>query len=343
MLLADKDITMKLNQLHDDLRPIIETFQNYKAPRLENLSVSNARNLPTLNNAVAEQMAEHLSARALGLVKPSPEPVGEIEHLLIPAFDGQLLARVYHPSKPEDRAGEYPVIVYFHGGGWVIANLDTYDASCRALCNTLDAIVVSVAYRQAPEAPFPAATEDAYFALQWVLQNASSLHGNPAQVVVAGESAGGNLATVACLLSKEREARTPLGQLLIYPVVDATTQRPSYRDNTDSVPLNAAMMDWFFKHYLQDDTLRSNPLVSPYLADLSDLPPAFVLTAEFDPLRDEGRDYARKLQESGVETEHLDVSGVVHEFFGLSGVVKPAKDSLKQIADWFDRVLGRHN
>ena len=334
---------MKTEQLHEDLRPIISTFKNYKAPRLEKLSVSNARNLPTLNNAVAEQMAVHLSARAIGLVKPSPEPVGEIEHILIPAFDGQLLARVYHPSAKHERTGDYPVVVYFHGGGWVIANLDTYDASCRALCNTLDAVVVSVAYRQAPEHPFPAATEDAYFALQWVLQNASSLHGNPAQVVVAGESAGGNLATVACLLSKERKARVPVGQLLIYPVVDATTQRPSYVDNVDTLPLNAAMMDWFFKHYLPEDALRHNPLVSPYLADVSNLPAAFVLTAEFDPLRDEGRDYAIKLQKAGVETQHHDVLGVVHEFFGLSGVVKPAKDSLKQIADWFDRLVGRNS
>lgn len=334
---------MKIEQLHEDLRPIIATFKNYKPPRLERLSVSNARNLPTLNNAVAEQMAEHLSARAIGLVKPNPESVGEIEHILIPAFDGQLLARVYHPAAKDERTGDYPVVVYFHGGGWVIANLDTYDASCRALCNTLDAVVVSVAYRQAPEAPFPAATEDAYFALQWVLQNASSLHGNPTQVVVAGESAGGNLATVACLLSKERKARMPVGQLLIYPVVDATTQRPSYTENADTVPLNGAMMDWFFKHYLTDDALRHDPLVSPYLADVSNLPPAFVLTAEFDPLRDEGKDYAAKLQKSGVETQHYDVLGVVHEFFGLSGVVKPAKDSLKQIADWFDRLIGRDN
>lgn len=333
---------MKIEQLHEDLQPIVSTFKNYKSPRLEKLSVSNARNLPTLNNAVAEQMAQHFSARALGLVKPSPEPVGEIEHILIPAFDGQLLARIYHPSKKEDRS-ESPVVVYFHGGGWVIANLDTYDASCRALCNTLDAVVVSVAYRQAPEAPFPAATEDAYFALQWVLQNASSLQGNPAQVVVAGESAGGNLATVACLLSKERKARIPVGQLLIYPVVDATTQRPSYVDNADTVPLNAAMMDWFFKHYLEDDAQRNDPLVSPYLADVSGLPPALVITAEFDPLRDEGRDYAIKLQKAGVETQHHDVLGVVHEFFGLSGVVKPAKDSLKHIADWFDRLVGRYN
>lgn len=334
---------MKLEQLNSDLRPIIQTFKKYKSPPLEKLSVSNARNTPTLNNAVAEQMAEHLSARAMGVVKPSPEPVGAIEHILIPAFDGQMLARVYYPNKPEEHAGDHPVVVYFHGGGWVIANLDTYDASCRALCNTLDAVVVSVAYRQAPEHPFPAATEDAYFALQWVLQNASSLHGNPAQVLVAGESAGGNLATVACLLSKERKAREPVGQLLIYPVVDATVQRQSYADNIDTVPLNAAMMEWFFKHYLQDDALRSNPLVSPYLADVTGLPPAFVLTAEFDPLRDEGRDYAKKLQQAGVSTEHHDVLGVVHEFFGLSGVVKPAKDSLKQVADWFDRILGRHN
>ena len=335
--------------VHADLVPILNQFKAFHTPTLNETPPQVARNLPTLTNAVDEILADTFTARALTLVRPNPEPVDRIEHILINTSskddpDDVLLARVYYPktTTPLSRDSEeerlLPVVLYFHGGGWVIANLDTYDASCRAISNAAGAIVVSVAYRQAPEFPFPNAIEDAYVSLQWVLNHARDFGGDPARVVVGGESAGGNLATVSCLMAQERGGILPEGQLLIYPVVDATEQRPSYAENTNTVPLNSAMMSWFFNHYLgNNQDLRSNIHVSPLLADLNGLPPALVITAELDPLRDEGKAYADKLQAAGVPTEYHLAQGMTHEFFGLAGVVKPAKESLDIAAGWLKR------
>lgn len=336
------------HDIHSDLTPILDRFKSFKAPPLPQTDPQAARNLPTLNNAVGEILADKFAVRASTLIHPNPEPVGSVEHLLIPSGKQdnatELLARVYypkgheHPHVKNSTEKLLPVVLYFHGGGWVIANLDTYDASCRALSNAAEAIIVSVAYRQAPEYPFPNAIEDAYASLQWTLQNARILHGDPARVVVAGESAGGNLATVACIMAQERGGILPEGQLLIYPVVDATTQRSSYQENQNTLPLNAPMMEWFFQHYLgKNQELRSNIHVSPLLADLNSLPPALVITAQFDPLRDEGKAYADKLEAAGVPTQYHLAEGTVHEFFGLAGMVKPAKESLEIAAAWLKK------
>ncbi len=176
------------------MQTVLDQFTKFEVPPIKQSSPENARNLPTLKNAAEEIIAENAAARSLTLAKPNPEPVGKISYMLIPRPAGDLVARVYTPKGD----GLFPLLVYFHGGSWVIANLEVYEPSCRTLCNAADCIVVSVAYRQAPEYKYPAAVEDAYAALQWTIANARQLNGDPTRVAVVGESAGGNLATVAC-------------------------------------------------------------------------------------------------------------------------------------------------
>ena len=324
-------------QLDSDAQSIIDQYLKFDAPPIESLSPENARNNPTLKNAVEQMAAESTMVRTMNVAMPVlPEPVGSVTHQLIPSTRGELLARVFTPGGD----GPFPIIVYFHGGGWVIANLDVYEPSCRALCNAAEAIVVSVAYRQAPEHKYPAAVQDAHAALQWVIQNAdSAFDGNPNRVVVAGESAGGNLATVACLKARDEGGQMPIAQLLIYPVTDARMKAASYDEQRDAKPLNSAMMSWFWKHYLEHESQRQDPYASPLLAEsLRGLPPAIVITADNDPLRDEGDAYARRLADDGVPVDSRCFFGVMHEFFGLGGAVGKAADAVKFAADGLTKI-----
>ncbi len=319
-----------------DMQAVLDQYAKFNTPPIETLSPENARNLPTLKNAVEEMTAESVAVRALTLAKPMPEPVGSIDHIMIPGPGGEILARVYTPEGD----GPFPVLVYFHGGGWVIANLEVYEPSCRALCNAAESIVVSVAYRQAPEHKYPAAVDDAYAATQWVIANAAQLNGDPSCVAVAGESAGGNLATVVCLKSRDEGGRMPAAQLLVYPVTDSRMNTPSYSENRDAKPLNAAMMPWFWKHYLENPEDGHQPYASPMMAnDLGGLPPAIVITAEIDPLRDEGEAYAQRLADAGVSVKAARYDGVTHEFFGLAGMVGKAKDALGDAVDGLKKVF----
>lgn len=329
-------------QPNAQMQLVLDHFAKFGAPPLDSLDSDNARKLPTLKNAVEEIMSEHLLARAATLVKPNPPHVARIAHRMIPRPGGEVLARIYRPQ------GEsvLPILIYFHGGGWVIAGPDVYDASCRALCHTADCIVVSVAYRQAPEHKFPEPVEDAYAALQWVIAHAAELGGDPARVAIGGESAGGNLATVACLKAVREGGRLPAVQLLIYPVTDTSMKQASYGENADAKPLSAAMMPWFWKHYLESESQGREPYASPMLAErLAGLPPAIVITAENDPLRDEGEAYARRLAEDGVSVSSQRFDGVMHEFFGLAGAVSKAADAVKFAAEelrkTFDAREGR--
>lgn len=324
-------------QLDSDAQAVIDQYAKFEAPPVETLSPENARNNPTLKNAVESMAAESVMVRTMNVAMPAlPEPVGSITHRLIPSPKGDILARVFTPEGD----GPFPVVVYFHGGGWVIANLDVYEPSCRALCNAAEAVVVSVAYRQAPEHKYPAAVEDAHAALQWVLENAAELRGDPARVAVGGESAGGNLATVACLKARDEGGRLPLAQLLIYPVTDARMNTPSYEEQREAKPLNAAMMPWFWKHYLESESQGREPYASPMLAgSLAGLPPAIVITAENDPLRDEGEAYARRLSDEGVPVDARRFDGVMHEFFGLAGAVGKAADAVKFAAEGLRKIF----
>lgn len=261
-------------------------------------------------------------------VKPAVEAVGDVSHQLIPGPDGELLVRIYRPKGN----GPFPTLVYFHGGGWVIANLDVYDASCRALTNAANCMVVSVAYRQAPEHKFPAAAEDAYAATQWVLTNAARIKGDPKRVAVGGESAGGNLATVTCLMARDRKGKMPVHQMLVYPVTNYAFDTPSYQENANAKPLNQAMMKWFWGHYLSNAADGQNPYASPLRANLRGLPSATVITAEIDPLRSEGQAYAQRLREAGNAVKATNYTGVTHEFFGTGAVVNKAKQAVNEAA-----------
>lgn len=331
-----------MKNIDSDMQAILDQMAKFNSPPLETLDYWNARNTPTFKNAVEEMASQSATTRAMNVAMPAmPEPVGKVEHILIPTADGEVLARVFTPDTQDTNL---PVIVYFHGGGWVIANLDVYESSCRALCNAVQAIVVSVNYRQSPEVKFPAAVNDAYAATQWAIQNAAQFGGDPTRVAVAGESAGGNLAAVACLKAKDEGGKMPVAQLLIYPVTDASMSQPSYAENTDTQPLHTSMMTWFWNYYLENDAQKTEKYVAPLTAnDLSGLPPAIIITAEHDPLRDEGEQYAKKLADAGVSVKSQRFDGVVHEFFGVAGAVSKAKDAVKFAADGLTEVFDTQN
>jgi len=290
---------------------------------LPTLTPAQARNLPTVADAVQAVQA----ARGLA---PAVEPVGRVDHILIPGPGGQLLTRVYTPRG----IGPFPVVVYFHGGGFVIANLDTYDASCRALCNAAHAVVLSVAYRQAPEHRFPAAPQDAYAALRWAQANAASVGGDPRNVAIAGESAGGNLAAVACLMAKAQGTPQPAYQLLIYPLVSNSAALPSYIQEAHAKPLDTPSVKWFERYYLRTPADALSPYVAPLqqARDLRGLPPATVITDQFDPLRSEGEAYAARLRQAGVPVHATRYNGVTHEFFTTSAVVDKARQAVAEAA-----------
>jgi len=268
----------------------------------------------------------------------TPEPVGSVKDVTYPAAAGTQPARVYTPKGD----GPFHVLAYWHGGGWVIADLDTYDSSCRALCNAAKCIVVSLEYRHAPESPFPAAADDAFAGFQWVLKNAAAMNGDPKKVAVAGESAGGNLAAVTAIRARDRGLPAPLHQLLVYPVTDINLDTPSYLKYADAKPLNKPMMKWFFAHYVGNQSgAATNPSAFPMRAtNLAKLPPATILNAEIDPLLDDGVLYAAKLKAAGVAVTQQTFPGVAHEFFGMGAVVDKSRDAVKVAADALKAVYG---
>nr|MDQ2997495.1 alpha/beta hydrolase [Chloroflexota bacterium] len=269
--------------------------------------------------------------------KPCVEGVANVAHRLIPGGAGQQLQiRIYQPAGD----GPFPALVYFHGGGWVIGNLESYDSSCRALTNAANCTVISVAYRLAPEVKFPAAPEDAFAAYRWVLQNAAAIRVDPKRVAVGGESAGGNLATVTALLARDRGVAMPVHQLLVYPITNYAFNTPSYQAFVDAAPLNTPLMRWFFGHYLRSAADGTSPYVSPLRANLRGLPPATVITAEVDPLRDEGEAYAERLKAAGIPATLTRYMGVTHEFFSMAGVIDKAKQAVMEAAGGLRSAFG---
>jgi acetyl esterase/lipase len=236
----------------------------------------------------------------------------------MPGPGGDLPYRLYRPAAPHD--GPRPLVVYFHGGGWVLGDLDSDDPLCRDLCARSGAVVVSVNYRHAPEVRFPAAADDAYAAVRWVDANAAELGGIPGQLAVAGWSAGGNIAAVACQRARDEGGPQIAGQLLMTPVVDSEMTRPSYTENGDGYILTSVLMDWFWDHYA-DPADRGDTRAAPLRGNLDGLPPACIVTADFDPLRDEGIAYARALENAGVPVRHVRARGHTHTSVTMVGVV----------------------
>ena len=245
------------------------------------------------------------------------EDVARTEDRVIPGADGtELPIRIYWPSTSDE---PLPVVVFFHGGGWVIGGIDSHDGQVREMVNRTAMVYVSVDYRLAPEARFPAAAEDCYAATQWVAANAASIGADAARLGVAGDSAGGNLAAVVALMARDRGGPAIAHQLLIYPCCDMDSNAwPSQTENGTGYFLTKESMDWFYDQYV-DPADRDNPYASPIKADdLSGLPPACVITAEYDPLRDEGEAYGRRLEEAGVGCEVHRFDGMFHGFFGMT-------------------------
>ena len=292
--------------LDPEARMLIDQMQGAMRP-FEELSVEEAR----------------AEIGALAAAAGEPEPVTRIENRAVPGPRGDIPVRIY---TPEGR-GPLPALVYFHGGGWVIGSLETHDSLCRHLANAAGCVAVSVDYRLAPEHPYPAAPDDAYAATRWVAANAGPIGADPSRVAVGGDSAGGNLAAVVALMARDRGGPRLVFQLLVYPVTDApSSDHASYRENAEGYFLTRATMDWFWGHYCGGRGDRADPYLCPLGAkDVSRLPPALVITAEFDPLRDEGEAYAARLREAGGRVELRRYPGMIHGFFSIASVLTQAR------------------
>ncbi|WP_051772364.1 alpha/beta hydrolase [Saccharothrix sp. NRRL B-16314] len=256
------------------------------------------------------------------------EPVRHVTDRHLPGPDGDLPIRIY---RPVDTAEPMPTLVYFFGGGWALGSIETSDEICRALANAVPCQVITVEYRLAPEHKFPAAVNDCRAAVSWIAANAATLGVDPGRLAVAGDSAGGNLAAVTALGTRGDLALA--AQVLVYPNTDHRGGTESMRINDDPAAFNRRSVAWYWSHYLASPDDGRNPLVSPLLAeDLTGLPPALVITAEHDPLRDEGEQYAERLREAGVPVVATRYDGVAHGFFAMSGVVDAARDARAEVA-----------
>lgn len=266
--------------------------------------------------------ARQQSLRLTVLAGPGKK-VARVQDRAIPGPLGEIPVRIYIPRID----ASLPVLVMFHGGGWVTGSLETFDVTCREYANAADCIVVSVNYHHAPEHKYPAAAEDAYAATLWVAQKAASFNGDPSRVAVGGASAGGNLAAVVSQMARDRGAPPLAMQLLIVPVIDYNFDTQSYRDNAEGFGLTRAAMQWYWHHYLANEQDGVQPYASPIRAgDLRNLPPAFVITAEFDPLRDEGRAYAARLREAGVPVREKCYDGMIHIYLGTEPTADAAAE-----------------
>ena len=273
------------------------------------------------------------AAMKMNVFRGEGTPVGAIENRAVPGPAGDIPVRVYTPLGAADAT--LPGLVFFHGGGFVLGDLDSHDDLCRALANGSGCRAVSVGYRLAPEHPFPAAVEDCWAATRHVAANAAQFGIDPARLAVGGDSAGGNLAAVVSQLAKTDRAPQIAFQLLIYPVTQlgAPVDTPSMRENAKGYFLEKEGMDWFTRLYCPDAAHRSDPRLSPLLCpDLAGLPPAYVITAGFDPLRDEGRAYADKLDAAGVPVTYVNYPGMVHGFFSMRGLIPKAREAVAAAA-----------
>ncbi len=274
-------------------------------------------------DATPEARRASMIALATNPAIPKP-PCHDVADRTIPGSVGEIPVRVFRPS---DETG-LPLLLWFHGGGWVTGNLDTHDSVCRRLSEATGAVVVSVDYRLAPEHKFPAALDDCVAAYEWALAHADEVGADRARVAIGGDSAGGNLAAVVALVAKDREWPQPRLQLLVYPVTDYEFDSESMIDNAKGYFLEAESMRWFYNHYARGDADFADWRFSPArAADLSGLARAVVITAEYDPLRDQGEAYGRALRDAGVPTEIVRADGLIHGFFGMHDFMPPAQES----------------
>ena len=306
---ADKDMLAVLKKLGD-----------LGAKPIESRSVEEARMQPTPADAVKAVLKDEGKdpMAVMAAMKVSKKD------MTYPIPGGTEPIRVYTPEGAG--SAPLPVIVYYHGGGWVIADIDTYEASALALAKKANAIVASVEYRRAPENKFPAAHEDSFAAYKWVLANAAQFGGDPARVAVAGESAGGNLATNVAIMARDQNVQLPVHMLIIYPVAGTDMTTPSYIANQNAMPLSKGGMGWFVDKVLAKPEDAMSPMLNlTTMADLKGLPPATIITDSIDPLMSDGKMLAEKLKSAGVSTSYKNYEGVTHEFFGMGAVIADAE------------------
>ncbi|NIY64202.1 alpha/beta hydrolase [Streptomyces malaysiensis] len=287
---------------------------------------------------IGTEITDPAEARLLTATPPealaNPTPVGSVEDRTIPGLHGyEVPVRVYRPL--DESADPPPVMLFCHGGGWVLGDLDGHDGICRQLSNRVGCVVLSVGYRLAPEHGFPAPLEDMYAALVWTAAHSDDLRVDRTRLIVAGDSSGGNLAAAAALLARDRNGPPIAFQLLVYPVVDHDFGRDSYVENGSGYPLSAGLMRWFWDHYA-DESVRLNPYATPMRApDLANLPPAHIVSAQYDVLRDEDEAYARRLRDAGVAVSLRCYPGAFHGFFGFGARLPVARkafdDAVRQV------------
>jgi len=284
----------------------------------------------TLEQARAADLADILAGGG------DVEPVHHVTDRTFPGPDGELPVRIYRP----DLDGPLATLVYFFGGGWTLGSIETSDGVCRALANAAGCQVVTPGYRLAPEHPFPAAVHDCLAAVEWVADRAAELGADPERIAVGGDSAGGNLAAVTSLAAHGRGGPPIAAQVLVYPNTCYHADTESLRDNDDRYQFNRHSVDWYWRNYLSTPEQGRDPLVSPLLAaDLTGLPRALVITAEYDPLRDEGEAYANRLRDAGVPVELTRYDGMAHGFFTMSGVLDGARQAVAQVAEYLRKNL----
>ena len=306
-------------RLQPDVRLVLGMLAGMNLPPIESLGAQGARDFVNQFNKA----------------RPAGRPVGEVIDGTLQGADGPLPYRLYRPATP----GPHPIVVYFHGGGWVLGDEQSDDPFCRDMCRRTGMIFVSVGYRHAPEHRFPAAAEDGYAATCWIAEHAADLGGKAGPVMVAGWSAGGNIAAVTCQLARDRGGAQISGQLLLCPVTDCTFDRPSYNDNAKGYFLTRSLMDWFWDIYCSPAD-RTDPRVSPLRGKLENLPQAVVVTCEFDPLRDEGVAYAEALAGAGVPVEQLKARGHFHSSLTMVDVVITGVSARAQMANALRRFAG---
>jgi len=317
-------MTDRASDLHPDAREILDRVD---LPPTHALSVDGARE----------------ALRDLLVTEESPDDDLTVRDLSIPGPDGPatpLAVRTYTPPA-QARDDGLPVLVYVHGGGWVRGDLDTHDGLCRLLAEAADCVVVSVDYRRAPEHPFPTPVHDVYAATEWAAAYAGIVGGDGDRIAVGGDSAGGNLAAAVTLLARERDGPEISHQVLLYPVTDYAFDTDSYAENAEGYLLSRASMRWYWARYLDDEVDGANPYASPLRApDLSGLPSATVVTAGYDPLRDEGAAYADRLREAGVSVTHANYPGMVHVFASFPDLDRAA-DARETVAGDLDAAFDR--
>ncbi|SDV46248.1 alpha/beta hydrolase [Chitinasiproducens palmae] len=317
-----------------DMLTVLNAFQALDPKAIEKLTPAEARQQPTIAdavNSVLRQQGRDTSPTAL-------VPGVTSRDITVQGAAGGLAARVFTPAGK----GPFPIVVYFHGGGWVIADRNVYDAGARGLAKQANAIVVSVDYRRAPEAKFPAAWDDAFASYKWVVAHANVLGGDPKRIALAGESAGGNLAVATAIAARDANVTKPLAVVSVYPVAQTgSLNTPSYIENATAKPLNRPMIEWFVANLIRTPADKQDPRLDLVHAQLAGLPPVTIINATIDPLRDDGAQLANALQSAGVPVERKVYTGVTHEFFGTAAVVQKAQDAQQYAGQRLGQAFGQ--